>query len=615
MTPRFGAHVTGRGTVFRVWAPAQKTVALVLEGDREIPLQHDADGFFTVDVSGVRAGQRYWYALSQGRRPDPASRYQPDGPLGASQVVDSREFAWTDHDWAGVTEPHRQVFYEMHVGTFTTEGTWLAAIERLPSLVDIGVTTIEVMPLAEFTGRFGWGYDGVQLLAPSHLYGTPDDARRFVDAAHAHGLAVILDVVYNHFGPVGNFFPEFSASVLGEPGEWGDSINYDGPGSGPVREFMQENAAYWIREFHFDGLRMDAVNAIKDSSPEHIVSAMCRSAREAAGARQIFIVGECESQDSRLLRGSGAYADGLDAMWNEDWHHSAFVALTGRRPSYFTDYRGTAAELASMARHGFLYQGQWYSWQKKARGGYALGLPASRFVSFLENHDQVANTGVGDRLHQRVDKARWRALTAALLLGPALPLLFQGQEYGSSSPFTYFADHEGDLRDAVAKGRLEFLSQFPPLTTPEMQTAVPDPGDVDAFMRCKLRDEERTADTHLRRLHRDLLRLRREDAVLRDLGTARVRVESAAPTSTLLLLRYLADAGDRLLVVNLADEYHCPMNDALFAPPPQQRWSQAWSSEQLQYGGGGAVIVCDVDPWILPAATAVLLAADAVEKA
>jgi maltooligosyltrehalose trehalohydrolase len=326
--------------------------------------------------------------------------------------------------------------------------------------------------------------------------------------------------------------------------------------------------------------------------------------------RSIFVVGECETQDARLLRDTGTYRDGLDAMWNEDWHHSAFVAGTGRRQAYFTDYRGTAAEFASMARHGFLYQGQWYSWQQKGRGGFSIGLPSSRFVAFLENHDQVANTGIGQRLYQQVDKGRWRALTALLLLGPSLPLLFQGQEYGSTSPFTYFADHDGELADAVQKGRLDFVAQFPTLATGEMRAAIPRPDDPTGFARCRLRDDERQGESPLRRLHHDLLHLRHDDDVIRDVGTDRVRVEASAPTNTLLLLRYIGATGDRLLVVNLADDYRCPMNDPLFAPPPHAPWTQRWSSERLQYGGGGVTIVTDIDPWVLPAASAVLFAAD-----
>ena len=609
MKYHFGALVGNAGTTFRVWAPAQRRLSLRLDDGSELPMRKDAEGFFTIEVPDARPGRRYWYQTEQALRADPASRFQPEGPLGPSEIVDLHQFPWSDNRWRGVDPSHRQVFYEMHIGTFTQEGTWAAAIERLPQLADLGVTTLEVMPIASFPGRFGWGYDGVHLFAPTQQYGAPHDVQRFVDQAHALGLAVILDVVYNHFGPVGNFFAEFAPSINGEPGEWGDSINYDGDCSRWVRDFMKENAAYWIREFHFDGLRIDAVHAIRDTSDEHVIAEICRSARDAAPRRNVFIVGECETQDTRLLRHTGKYSDGLDAIWNEDWHHAAFVRLTGRRQAYFTDYRGTAQEFASMARHGFLYQGQWYSWQKHGRGGYALGLPGSRFVSFLENHDQVANTGVGVRLHRLADQSLWRAMTAMLLLGPALPLILQGQEFGSSRPFVYFADHEPELAEAVERGRLEFLAQFPSLATSDMQAAIPQPAAAHSFERCKLLDDERGADNPSVRLYRDLLRLRTTDSVLSQLGADDVAIESSAPCDGLVLLRYLGPQEHRLLVVNLADERVFAMNDPLLAPLPQTTWRHLWSSDQLQYGGNGVIRFADAASWTIPARSATLLGA------
>ena len=606
MSYRFGAVMTEEGATFRLWAPAQKQVSILLDGT-ELPMKKESNGFFTRKIAGAHAGQRYWYRTAQGLRPDPASRFQPEGPLGPSELVDGRCFAWTDQAWSGSGPAHRHVFYEMHIGTFTQEGTWQAAAERLPHLADVGVTTLEIMPIASFPGRFGWGYDGAQLYAATHQYGTPDDVRRFVNEAHRLGLAVILDVVYNHFGPVGNFFAEFAPSVDGEPGEWGNSINYDGEGSQPVRDFMTENAAYWIREFHFDGLRLDAVHALLDRSKVHIVAELCRAARQAAGDRTVFITGECESQDSRLLRHTGAYPDGLDAIWNEDWHHAAVVRLTGRRQAYFTDYQGTAQEFASMARHGFLYQGQWYSWQKNARGGYALGLPSSCFVHFLENHDQVANTGPGDRLYESAAPAQWRALTALLLLGPGLPLLFQGQEFGSSRPFKYFADHDRDLAAAVEKGRLESLSQFANLASPAMKGRIPPPADIETFTSSKLLDEERTADSRVLRLHRDLLTLRRQDPVISGAGTDQVRIEASAPSSRILLVRYLGTEAHRLLIVNLGDDLTSPMNDPLMAPLPGTAWTHLWSSESPEYGGSGVIRFLDDQPWQIPGRSATFI--------
>jgi maltooligosyltrehalose trehalohydrolase len=605
--PRFGHLVHDEGVSFRVWAPAQTDVSLVFDGGSEHPMGREDGGFFGIDIADAQPGQRYWFRLRQGLRPDPASRCQPHGPLGPSQIVDGRGFGWTDGNWPGIEAVHRQAIYEMHIGTFTCEGTWAAARDRLPRLAEMGLTTLEVMPIAEFSGTFGWGYDGVDLFAPSRLYGTPDDVRAFVDRAHALGLAVILDVVYNHFGPVGNYIADFSPTFLGKPGEWGDLFNFDGPGSSEVREFVKENAAYWIREFHFDGLRLDATQAIHDTSPDHIVSELSRAAREAAGRRSIFMVGESEPQDTRLLRRGGAYRDGLDAIWSEDWHHAAFVAATGRRDAYFTDYQGTAAEFASMARHGTLYQGQWYTWQTNRRGGYAIGLPPASWVNFLENHDQVANTGVGNRLHQQIGHGRWRALTALLLLGPTMPMLFQGQEFGATTPFTYFADHEGEVAKAVETGRLQFLTQFPGLSRPEMRDRLPRPCDRTTFERCRLRDDERNGDSPLVRLHQDLLRLRREDAVLSQVGSDSVRIESSAPAHAIVLIRYIAGADHRLLAVNLADDHLSAMNDPLYAPVPGRRWQTIWSSEQPDYGGGGTIPFVDVGRWLIRGVSAVLL--------
>jgi maltooligosyltrehalose trehalohydrolase len=607
--PRFGAVVHDGGVTFSVWAPAQTEVTLVIENGADIPMRAGDDGFFSVDVPEARAGQRYWYRLRQGLRPDPASRYQPEGPLGPSAIVDPRRFPWTDAKWPGSGAPHSQILYEMHIGTFTRDGTWAAAAAHLPRLADMGVTMLEIMPVSEFAGAFGWGYDGVNIFAPSRLYGTPDAARAFIDEAHRLGLAVILDVVYNHFGPVGNYIADYSPTFLGASGEWGDLFNFDGPRSKTVREFIAANAVYWIDEYHFDGLRLDATQAINDSSPEHVISELSRAARAAASPRTIFLVGESEPQDTRLLKASGVYPDGLDAIWSEDWHHAAFVAATGRREAYFTDYLGNAPEFASMARYGTLYQGQWYTWQTNRRGGFALDLPPGCFVNFLENHDQVANTGLGTRLHQHVGAARWRTLTALLLLGPAMPMLFQGQEFGSTSPFTYFADHDSELAEAVERGRLQFLTQFAGLSRPEMIERLPKPGDPAIFERCHLQDAERAADGPLTLMHRDLMRLRRTDAVLQRVGTPQIRVESSAPTPSLLLIRYMAREGHRLLVVNLGDDHVSPMNDPLMAPPPGGSWALLWSSEHPQYAGGGTVPFVEAGRWLVRGESALLLGA------
>ncbi len=368
-----GAEVQRDGrTHFRVWAPRRRRVEVILERPAEgaFMLTPEGDGYFAA-LAAAPTGTRYRFRLDgeSSLYPDPASRFQPEGPHGPSQVVDPHAFAWTDQDWRGLSLPG-QVIYEMHLGTFTPEGTWAAAERELPELAALGVTVLEIMPLADFVGRFGWGYDGVNLFAPTHLYGTPDDACRFIDRAHSLGMAVLLDVVYNHLGPDGNYLGQFADDYVTDryKTDWGPAINYDGPDSGPVREYVTGNAAYWIDEYHFDGLRLDATQNIYDSSPEHILTAINRAVRAAAKGRATIVVTENEPQNIRLVLPMEEGGHGFDGMWNDDFHHTAHVALTGRTEAYFTDYRGTPQEFISAAKHGFLYQGQHYLWQKKRRG-------------------------------------------------------------------------------------------------------------------------------------------------------------------------------------------------------------------------------------------------------
>ncbi len=590
----------GGGVHFRVWAPRCREIAVEIPcgiGDaRPIPLQAEADGYYSGLIAKACPGMRYGFRTDTAEKllPDPVSRFQPEGPHGPSEIVDPDAFRWTDQGWRG-RKREDLVIYEMHVGSFTQEGSWEAAARELPELAALGITCIELMPVAEFPGRFGWGYDGVDLFAPTRLYGRPDDLRGFVDLAHGHGIAVILDVVYNHFGPDGNYLGCFSQSYFTDryENEWGDPINFDGADSGPVREFFLANAGYWIDEYHLDGLRLDATQQIFDASNDNIMAAIVRRVREAANGRATFVVGENEPQHARLVRPPERGGYGLDALWNDDLHHSAMVALTGRREAYYTDYRGAPGEFVAAAKYGFLYQGQHYVWQKKRRGTPALDLPAETRVVYLQNHDQVANSAAGRRVHALTSPGRWRAMTAYLLLMPGIPMLFQGQEFAASTPFLYFADHRPDLVESVRQGRAEFLAQFPSIADPEMLSRLDHPADDDTFRRCVLDLSERERHAPAYRLHRDLLALRRDDPVL---GRRPARVDGAVVGEHAWALRFFAEhsaenadrTADRLLIVNLGlDLALAPMPEPLLAPPEDRAWRILWSSESPTYGGSG----------------------------
>jgi maltooligosyltrehalose trehalohydrolase len=610
-----GAELQSDGGVhFRVWAPSRRTVAVVLEkglgAGAEIALAVDRDGYFFGWAKAAGIGTLYRYRLDGGPNPypDPASRFQPDGPHGPSQVIDPGAFLWTDQRWRGCG-PEGQIVYEMHIGTFTPEGNWTAATEQLPALADLGVTVLEVMPVADFPGRFGWGYDGVDLYAPTRLYGTPDDFRRFVDRAHVLGIGVILDVVYNHLGPDGCYVKEFTPAYFTDryKNEWGEALNFDGDGAGPVREFFIANAGYWIDEFHLDGLRLDATQQVFDSSPENVITALGRRVREAAGARATILVAENEPQHVKLVRPIDQGGYGLDMLWNDDYHHTALTVLTGHNEAYYSDYLGTPQEFVSAAKWGYLYQGQRYKWQKKRRGTPSTGLNPAAFVNFLQNHDQVANSAHGQRCHQLASPGLYRALTALTLLMPGTPMLFQGDEFAASSPFLYFADHNPQLAPLVREGRAKFLAQFPTIALPEMQARLTDPEKPETFQRCKLDLSERERHAEAYALHRDLIRLRREDRVLR--APQRSAYDGAVLGTEAFVLRFFGgEEGDRLLMVNLGRDLHLdPAPEPLLAPPEKMCWQVTWSSEDPRYGGLGTIPLETEENWRLPGHAAVLL--------
>lgn len=606
-----GAEVRENGVRFRVWAPKHQRVEVVIEDgeERAFPLKPEEGGYFSGNAPGVGAGVRYRYRFEDEKLyPDPSSRFQPEGPHGPSMVIDPEAYRWGDLGWRGVRLPG-QVIYELHVGAFTPEGTFDAAAREIEELRRIGITMIELMPVAEFPGRWNWGYDGVDLYAPSHLYGDPDGLKRFVDTAHRHGMAVILDVVYNHLGPDGNYLKAFSDDYFTDryQNEWGEPINFDGPGSKEVREFFIRNACYWMAEFHLDGLRLDATQQIFDASPTHVLAELSRRAREAARPREIVLVGENESQQVIALAPVEKGGYGLDALWNDDFHHSARVALTGRREAYYTDYRGEAQEFISAVKRGFLYQGQYYLWQSKPRGSRVTTERAASFVHYIQNHDQVANHFRGERLNALASPGRIRAMTALLLLAPETPLLFMGQEFGASSPFFFFADHNDALAPLVHKGRREFLAQFPNDATPEAQREIPDPRAEETFLRSKLHFSEREKHAEICRLHQDLLKLRREDPILS--LQSRERIDGAVLGPQAFVLRFFGTEGeDRLLVVNLGPDLDArPAPEPLLAPVKPDGWRLVWSSDDPRYSGPGAVHPYGPDGWRLSGGSAVFL--------
>ncbi len=613
-----GAEIVSRdgvqGLHVRVWAPTHDKVTLVIEratgtsatnheSARDVALEREGSGHHSVFVAGLGAGTRYRFRLgdSDALVADPASRFQPEGVFGPSEVIDPA-FAWTDVAWRGVPA-NQHVLYEMHVGTFTPEGTWVAAMEQLPALADIGITTLEVMPINDFAGERNWGYDGVNWYAPTRVYGRPDALRRFVDRAHACGIAVILDVVYNHFGPDGNsmfeWCPDFKRH--GGANDWGDELAFDGEKSAGMRELAIENAAYWIDEFHLDGLRVDATQAIHDKSDDHIIAALSRQARAAAPERTIFIVGENEPQDSSL------FELGIDALWNDDFHHTARVALTGVRDGYLHDYHGSPQELLSAVKHGFLYQGQIYPWQKNPRGTPTRGVARSRFVQFLENHDQVANLGFGERLLDLANPALVRAMTGLLLLSPELPMLFQGQEYGSRGRWNFFVDHCENLRAPIREGRAKFVAQFARMATADSQAALRDPCDARTFLDCVLDPRERRPDAPLVQLHRDLLRIRRETPAI----TGPIDGAMLSPSTFCIRYQQPGPEDDRLLLINLSLSFsEAIVPEPLVAPVAGHGWRLVWSSEDPRYGGHGTPPVFTRARLAIPACAAVLLAPD-----
>jgi 1,4-alpha-glucan branching enzyme len=513
----FGAEIQSGGVRFRLWAPAQRSVRLVLEaagGDRALPMRQSDGGWFECVTDAAHAGSRYRFELGEEQRvPDPASRFQPDDVHGASEVIDPRRFDWHT-EWHG--RPWREaVLYEAHLGAWTQGGDYDAARARLDHLADLGVTALELMPLSDFEGRRNWGYDGVQPFAPDASYGTANALKQLIDAAHARGLMVVLDVVYNHFGPSGNYLasyaPQFFTDRYATP--WGQAIDFSQP---VVRDFFVHNALYWLEEYRFDGLRFDAVDQIRDEgalpdpvdktidaapgrevhpgnlgSPKpakmHILAEIATAVRQRFPDRHIHLVLENDNNASRYLACDQARPRLYTAQWNDDFHHAAHVLATGEASGYYIDYQEQpAAALARALAQGFVYQGEYSTYRDRARGEPSAALSPLAFVDFLQNHDQIGNRALGERLAQLADSRAVDALTAIALLAPTIPLLFMGEEWGSTRPFLFFCDYHGDLATAVREGRRHEFGRFAAFADPEARASIPDPNAESTFAATKL---------------------------------------------------------------------------------------------------------------------------------
>ncbi|MEY4509616.1 MAG: hypothetical protein RLZZ450_1738 [Pseudomonadota bacterium] len=541
-----GARVLATNTRFNSWTSATEcALALYDEQGNErsrVPMTHAGDGSYSVELTDAGHGTLYQFVLDGQAVPDPYARFLPHGVHGPAMVV---EPAYQFKHGQALGRPlHEHVIYELHVGTFSEQGTYLGAIERLPELVNLGVSTIELMPLSSFAGARGWGYDGVAHFAPHAVYGTPDELRQLVDEAHGMGLSVLLDVVYNHFGPAGNYLSRYHQAYFSYDlkNAWGDSPNFGHPA---MRAFAIDNALYWLTEFRFDGLRIDAVHAMVDPSPEHVVSELVAAVRRLSPPR--LLIAEDDRNDPMLIEDFG-----MDAVWADDFHHQVRVTLTGERDGYYAGYEPGLAGIASVIERGWLYEGQVYPLSGEARGRPRGDLATHSLLYCIQNHDQVGNRALGDRLTSAVDLDSYCAVSALLLFLPSTPMLFMGQEWAATTPFLFFSDHDAELGQAISQGRREEFKHFAAFSNPELRAHIPDPQALETFERCRLNWDERKQAPHARvfDVYRDLLNLRKTDEVLTPGAFGRLRADE---TSGLLRVTRFSAGEERVLLLNLSD--------------------------------------------------------------
>ncbi|UCF19888.1 MAG: malto-oligosyltrehalose trehalohydrolase [Gemmatimonadota bacterium] len=578
-----GATVLPDGSSrFSVWAPAAGRVAVrILKPDApfEVRMESQQGGVLEAFVPDLPPGTEYYYRLDDARdRPDPVSRYQPAGVHGPSRLVDPRAFRWSDSSWRGLDRADL-VIYELHVATFSPAGTFAGAADRLSHLRELGVTAIELMPVAQFPGMRNWGYDGAYPYAPQNSYGGPDGLRHLVDAAHGEGIAVLLDVVYNHLGPEGNYLSEFGPYFTDRYGTpWGQAVNFDGPESDEVRRYFIENALYWVTEYHIDGLRLDAVHAIFDFGARHILEELAAAVHAVADSlgRRVHVIAESDLNDPRLVRDSERGGFALDAAWSDDFHHAVHSTLTGERNGYYVDFNGSR-EIAKAVSDRYVLDGSYSVYRRRRHGAPAVDVPADRFVVFTQNHDQVGNRAQGERLSQLVPFEQQKLAASLLLLSPYIPLLFMGQEYGETNPFLYFVDHgDSELVAAVREGRAREFERF------AWSVPIPDPAAPETLERSRLNPENSRRPPHsqILGLYKDLLKLRRERPALRP-GAAAFRVESD-PESRWFAIVFQLEHGDTLALFNLSDS-RLPISLQL----PRGDWRRELASDEVKYGGVG----------------------------
>jgi malto-oligosyltrehalose trehalohydrolase len=595
-----GAHVQPDGTVrFSFWAPASPSVSVEVEGGASLPMEQKENGWHELVTDQARDGSLYTYRVLDGQKvPDPASRFQPQDVHGPSEVVDPRGFAWRDGAWKGRAWAEA-VLYELHVGTFTMEGTFLAAIEKLDHLVELGITALQIMPVADFAGRRNWGYDGVLLYAPDSSYGRPDDFKRLIEAAHLRGVMVILDVVYNHFGPDGNFLPAYAPNIFTDRHKtpWGDAVNYDGEQSEVVREFIIHNAMYWIEEFNLDGLRLDAVHAIKDDSPVHLLDELAARVRELRGSRPVHLILENEkNQASRLVRDEAGEPKDYTAQWNDDMHHVLHTAATLESNGYYGDFKDDTKKLGRALAQGFAFQGEVMESLGAERGEPSAFLPPSAFVAFMQNHDQIGNRAFGERINAIASPEAVHAIAAIYLLLPQIPMLFMGEEWGSSQPFPFFSDFEGELGELVRKGRQAEFANFPEFQDPAQRERIPDPQAEETFNAGKLDWAQIKEEVHAEWLdwYKRILRVRREHIMpfASQMGGHAAIYEVLQTGAVVVRFRNAEDDMELVLSANLSDSsneiFPEPKDSPVWQEGPEPEgscmrpWSVRWSLHQSE---------------------------------